>query len=190
MRGNSFIVHCSSFIVLLLLSLAGCGDVVQQHNTALDSVDLITMTDDMATKIAADPDVQAAIANKGALKIVVQPVVNQMTGEVLPRGQAETFTSRVRVLLARHRSSQFVWIMNRDYFHYLQGKELELGPNPESTNPEYALTATFSSLTNESAERRSSYYLCTYELTNLMDRTLLWGGKYEVKKAISKGYLD
>jgi hypothetical protein len=96
-------------------------------------------------------------------------------------------------LLARHAPDKFTWIMNRDAFYRLRDRELEgmdLGPSPDAINPEYALTATFSSLTSEDAKRRSSYYLCVYELTNLQDRTLLWSDRYEVKKQAVKGFLD
>jgi PBP1b-binding outer membrane lipoprotein LpoB len=179
--------------LLLMLALAGCGDAVSSgHNAMLDGADLNRMTDQMAAEIAADPDVQAAIAQKGTLKVVVQPVINQMTGEVLPHGAAQTFTGRVRLLLSQHNNNQFTWIINRDYFNYLRGTELDAvrGPDPDRVQADYALTATFSSLTHVSSERRSSYYLCAYELSNLKDGTVLWTGKYEVKKAVSKGYLD
>jgi hypothetical protein len=177
---------------LLLLS-GGCASAVQAgRNTALDSLDLVRMTDDMAAKIVADPDVQAAIEESGKLKVVVQPVENRMTAEVLPKGPAQTFTARVRALLSNHAPDRFAWIINRDTFYDLRRKELEvdLGPSPEAVDPEYALTAIFSSLTDESSRGRSSYYLCVYELTDLRDRTVLWTDKYEVKKAVVKGFLD
>jgi hypothetical protein len=177
----------------LLPLLYGCSSAVQSgHNTALDSVDLVRMTDDMAMKIVADPEIQAAIERSGKLKVVVQPVENRMTAEVLPRGPAETFTARVRLLLSRHAPDKFTWIMNRQAFYDLRRRELEmdLGPSPEAIDPEYALTAIFSSLADESSHGRSSYYLCTYELTNLRDRTVLWTDKYEVKKSVVKGFLD
>ena len=173
--------------------LGGCASAVQAgHNTALDAVDLVRMTDDMATKIVADPDVQAAIERSGKLKVVVQPVENRMTAEVLPRGPAGAFTARVRALLSNHAPDRFTWVMNRDAFYALRGRELDvdLGPAPEALDPEYALTAIFSSLTNETSRGRSSYYLCTYELANLRDRTVLWTDKYEVKKTAVKGFLD
>ena len=175
-------------------SLPGCASAVQAgHNTALDAVDLVRMTDDMAMKIVADPEVQAAIQHSGKLKVVVQPVENRMTAEVLPRGPAEAFTARVRALLSNHAPDRFTWIMNRDAFYHLRSRELEaidLGPAPEAMNPQYALTATFSSLTDEDQKRRSAYYLCLYELTDLTGRTVLWTGKYEVKKVAMKGDLD
>ena len=177
----------------LLPAGPGCTTAVQSgYSTALDSTNLIEMTDDMARKIVADPEVQAAIEREGQLRVVVQPVENLMTAEVLPRGPAETFTARVRSLLSRHAPDQFLWVMNRDAFYNLRGRELDidLGPAPDAIDPRYALTAKFSSLTNETSRGRSSYYLCVYELTNLEDRTILWSDKYEVKKTVVKGFLD
>ena len=160
-----------------------------QH-AALDSFDLTAMTDDMAMKIAADPEVLSEFKLRGPLKVVVRPVENHLTGEVLPRGEAMVFTARVRALLGRHAPRQFTWIMNRDAYYDLRKRELEgieLGPAPEAIDPQFALTATFSSLTDENAKRRSAYYLCVYELTDLSGRTLLWSDKYEVKKVAVKG---
>lgn len=190
------LAHCLWLgVTLLAFAAAGCTTAVQSgYSTALDATDLVAMTDDMSRKIVADPEVQAAIAREGQLRVVVQPVENRMTAEVLPQGPAETFTARVRSLLSRHAPDRFLWVMNRDAFYRLRQREkeqgLDLGPAPEAIDPRYALTATFSSLTNETARGRSSYYLCVYELTNLEDRTVLWTDKYEVKKAAVKGFLD
>lgn len=176
--------------------VGGCGSAVSSgHNTALDSVDLQKMTAEMATGIAGSPQVQAAIAQEPdhRLKIVCQPVINQMVGEVLPRGQAEAYTARVRDLLSEHASDRFMFIMNRDEFYDLRRQELSgvsLGPDPDAINPDYALTARFNSLTNENADQRNSYYLCVYELTSLRDRTVLWNGAYRVQKVAVKGFLD
>jgi len=178
---------------LLLTLLGGCTSAVQSgSNTALAGQDLIAMTDDMAMKIMASPAVQQAIHEKGKLKVVVEPVENHLTAEILTLGAADAFTARVRSLLSKHAPGQFTWIMNRDAFYRLRGKELDvpLGPSPEAINPEYALTATFSSLTKENADVRSEYYLCVYELTNLQNRNLLWTDKYELKKTAVKGFLD
>lgn len=186
---RAFVPSC-----LLLFLLTGCANAVQHgKSTALDSVDLVKMTDDMAMQIDRDPEINQAMASGGPLRIVVQPVVNLMTAEILPRGPAEAFTARVRMLLARHAPEHFTWVMNRDAFRNLQKQELdgiELGPPPDAVNPEYALTATFRSLTKEDPKLRSAYYLCVYELTSLQNRTILWTGSYEVKKNAVKGFLD
>ncbi len=150
------------------------------------------MTDSMAMKLRADPNVERELQAHGPMKIVVEPVKNQMTAEVLPRGPAEAFTGRVRSLLAKQSPGDFVWVMNRDAFYRMRGQELDfdLGPSPDAINPEYALTATFSTLTTEDAKRRSAYYLCVYELTDLQHRNVLWTDKYEVKKTAVKEFLD
>jgi len=185
--------HCLLPTAYCLLMLCGCTSAVQSgRNTALDSVDLVKMTDDMATKIVADPEVQAAIAKEGQLAVVVQPVENRMVAEVLPRGPAQAFTARVRVLLSRHAPDRFLWVMNRDAFYDLRAREvdIDLGPPPERVQPRYALTSIFSSLTKEDAKRRSAYYLCEYQLTDVDGGNLLWSGSYEVKKIAVKKFLD
>ena len=173
--------------------ISGCASAVAAgHNTALDSADLVKMTDDMSAGIVADPEVQRVLA-RGAMRVVVQPVENRMEAEILPRGPAEAFTARVRTLLAKQAPNQFVWVMNKDAYYRLRERELEgveLGPAPDAVNPEYALTATFSSLAGEDPRRRSAYYLCVYELTDLAQRNVLWAGSYEVKKLAVKGFLD
>ena len=193
MRNRRACSRCALQFVFCVMFLSGCTGAVQSgRNTALDSVDLVAMTDDMATKIIGDPEVQNAIREEGKLKVVVQPVENQMVGEVLPRGPAEAFTARVRSLLAKAAPGNFTWIMSRDAFYRLRNQELDvdLGPSPDAIDPRYALQARFSSLTDEDVKHRSSYYLCVYELLNLQTRNVLWSGSYEVKKTAVKGFLD
>ena len=184
----------AAVVVITGLVVSGCSSAVSQGtNTALSGVDLVQMTDDMAMRIMGDPDVQAAMAQRGALKVVVLPAENQMQGEVLPRGQAEAFIGRVRTLLARHAPDKFTWIMNRETFYRLRAQELEgveTGPSPDAISPDYSLSAVFTSMANEDAKHRSSYYVCRYELSDLKDRTVLWTAAYEVKKVAVKGMLD
>jgi hypothetical protein len=178
---------------LLFFGACGCSSAVSSgHNTALGGADLIQMTDDMANQIVASPAVRAAIASQGPLKIVCEPVENNMTAEILTTGQSEGFTGRLRSLLSKHAPNDFIWIMNRDAFNDLRQQELnyDLGPSPDAMNPEYALYAKFYTLTNETASVRSDYYLCVFQLTSLIDRSVLWSGKYEVKKVAVKGFLD
>jgi hypothetical protein len=186
-------LRLSAFICGSIL-LFGCSSAVNSgQNSALSGVDLVQMTDDMAMKIAADAGVQQAFKDHGPLKVVVMPVENRMRAEVLPSGPSEAFVARVRTLLARHSPEMFTWIMNRDTFYHLRGRELEgvdLGPVPDAIQPEYSLSAVFSSLADEDKSHRSSYYVCRYELTNLQDRTVLWSGSYDVKKIAVKGFGD
>lgn len=182
-------------LAALLGGVGGCGSAVSEgYSTALDGADLQRITDDIAMKIAADPDVRAAVAREGPLPVVVLPVENRLTGEVLPRGPAMAFTARVRNLLSASAPRDYVWVLNRDEFYALRGRELDrsqgLGPAPESIQPRYALHARFQSLTNDNKDLRSVYYLCVYSLTDITDRTTLWTGSYELKKSAVKNFLD
>ena len=100
------------------------------------------------------------------------------------------FIVRLRTLLSKSAPNSFTWIMNRGTYYRLRQKELDLGPAPDRIQPEYALTAKFLSLTDESSQRRTAAYLCVYELTNIKTGALLWTDKYEVKKTAVKGMLD
>lgn len=188
-------VSFAAMVVLLgaAFTCVGCASATQVgHNTLLDSVDLVQMTDQMARSIVVDPKVEQAIRDHGKLKVVVEPVENRLTAEVLPRGQAEAFTARIRALLSKHAPDKFTWVLNKDEFYDLRGKELDvaLGPAPEAVDPEYALTAIFSSLSDESSKGRTDFYLCRYELSNLQSRNVLWSDSYKVKKQAVKGFLD
>lgn len=189
---------CSMCCLLVMAGVAslsgGCASAVQAGvNPALDGIDLQTMTDQMAMSLMGDPEIQSAIAQRGSLKIVVQPAENYMTGEVLSPGAAFSFTARLRDMLARQSRTQFTWIMNRDAWYRLRAGELEgvdAGPSPEAINPQYTLTAKFHSLTNVSSRGRTNAYLCVYELVDIQNRSVLWTDKYEVKKSAVKGFLD
>src|SRR3989442_11490807 len=113
-------------VVALALVLGGCSvssAVSSGHNTALDSVDLVSMTDLMAGSRAAEPRVNEVYSRRGPLNVVVQPVENNLTGEILPAGQAEVFVARVRYLLSNHEPQKFTWVMNRDSYYRLRNKE-------------------------------------------------------------------
>jgi PBP1b-binding outer membrane lipoprotein LpoB len=188
------VISLSLLLAALMALLAGCAAstaLSSGYNTALDAVDLQTMTDRMARSIAAESRVQDAVVADGKLIVVVQPVENRLTGEVLPGGQAELFTVRVRTLLSKHAPDSFTWVMNRDSFHRLREKErdLDLGPVPDRLQPQYALTARFTSLTDESSARRTAAYLCVYQLTSIRTGAVIWTDKYEVKKTALKDRL-
>ena len=180
-------------LAVLLAGASGCASAVASgKNTALDAMNLEQMTNQMAASLDSDKKVQAEMAKEGSLKIVIQPVENRMTGEILPRGQAEAFTARVRALLSEHQPEKYTWIMNRETFYRLRGTELEssLGPAPDAVNPRYALWGHFYTLTDESSKHRTSAYLCVFELTDLERRNTLWRDSYQVQKRVTKGFLD
>lgn len=181
-------------MLLMLVAAGGCSNAVAAGtSTALSGYDLEAMADKMAQSIRADPEVQATIEEEGPLRVVIRPVRNELTGEVLPRGQAEAFTAQVRTLLARARTGNFIWINNRDDFYAMRERELEgidLGPAPGAIEPNYALVATFRSLADEDKRGRSAFYQAIFQLTDLMERDVLWMDVYNVKKSATKNFLD
>ena len=191
---QSLLVRCSILYLLCSIFLTGCASAVAVgHNTALDSTDLVKMTDEMSASIIGNAAVQQAYAQSGSLKIVVEPVVNQMHAEILRTGEADAFTARLRALLGHHAPMEFTWIMNRDTFYRMRNQELDgvdPGPSPDAINPEYALTATFTSIAKQTSDTRNDYYVCNYSLTSLKDRSVLWSKSYEVQKQAVKGFLD
>ena len=148
------------------------------------------MTQKMTDAILRHPGVQADMARNGPLKVVIEPVENKMVGEILPRGAKEAFIAKLRVNLQERAPEKFTWIINRDAWRVLRAQEIDRGPDPEGIQPQYALTATFSSITDENSKRRSSYYLCVYHLTDLQSRQLVWTDKFEVKRTVIKEFLD
>lgn len=184
---------CTLAMLLLAFVSFACKSATQSgESTALSGIDLVNMTDDMARRIGSDARVNQAYATHGPLKIVVMPVVNHLQAEVIPRGPANAFTARVRALLSRFAPDRYTWIMNRDVFLEMKARErsVDLGPDPASVQPEYALTATFSSIADENRKRRDQFYVCVFELTNIADRTLLWSGSYEIQKKAVRDFLD
>lgn len=183
-----------ALILAGLLAAGGCGNaVVSGTSTALSAFDLESMASQMSQSIVADSEVQAALVEEGKLRVVVQPVTNRLRGEVLPLGQARAFTAQVRYLLSQARPDLFTWINNRDTFYALRDRELEevdLGPAPEAIEPDYALDATFTSMKDVDKRGQSAFYVCTFELIDLRDRTVLWTDVYNVKKTAVRNFLD
>jgi PBP1b-binding outer membrane lipoprotein LpoB len=186
-------------IVLLFLAgltgFAGCSseDALKHgQSTALDSVDMTSMTDQMARSLTGDSKIREIAANEGKLTVVMTPAVNELTGEILPAGQAELFTARVRALLSQHAKETFIFCIERDMYYRLRQREIgiDLGPVPDRVQPKFAFTATFKSLTDETRHKRTSYYLCVYELTRLDNGLVVWSDRYEVKKQIFKDMFD
>ena len=181
----------------MLVGVAACNKTAinsKAETSFLDSTDLVTMTDQMAAAIASDSDVAAVTARKPM--IVVMQELRNRTNEILRSPGKEIFVHRVRALLAEKQvlRQQFKFVLNRNAYDRLLKQEgfsaSNLGETVDRIVPEYALTATFYADTKVNLDQRSDYYLCTYQLTHLGTGQILWEGKYETKKAITKDFLD
>jgi hypothetical protein len=168
-----------------------------RKTTFLDSNDMVTMTNQMARSIIADPRVQSAAASGGPLKIVIKPVTN-LTNEIIPAGQGELFVARLQGLLAKEQalSDRFQWVINRTDYEKLRAEEIpesQLGPSETRITPEYALWAEFHSVTDAKKNTRNDLYLCTYKLTKIssgLEGATIWTGEYQTSKTIKRSMLD
>ena len=180
-------------LLLLPLLIVGCASAVQAGSSAvLGSKDLVSMSDRLALDLASDANVREAEAG-GVLRVVVEPVQNRLRGEVIPTGQRELFTARLRDRLEDATPGRFVWVNNKAVFERLVASELDdvrPGPVPGRVQPTHTLKGVFRSLADETKDRRVAYYLCSFDLVDLADGRVIWTGQYEVKKAIARDYLD
>jgi PBP1b-binding outer membrane lipoprotein LpoB len=190
---RSFVL--SSLALAMCVLLSGCtGPAINPHarTTFLSSRDLVNMTNKMAASITSNPHV-ARITTQGPMIIVLTPLKNN-TNQIITRGQGDAFLDRLRTLLVSHQSlrQRFVFVVNPRVFHRLQrryGSSEDLGINPSSVQPQYALQAVFYADTKVAARYRSDYYLCTFFLTKITTGIIVWEGSYETKIATHGGFL-
>jgi hypothetical protein len=180
---------------VLLAALASCGPAINSHakNSFLTDTDLTTMTQQMASAIASDPKI-AALTAQHPITIVLTHVENR-TAEIIPSPGKDIFLARIRGLLSNQPElrARFAFVLNKQSFELLKTQEGtvgDLGPDADRLVPEYALKATFYTLTSADEKRRSDYYLCSFQLTNIASGEQLWQGQYETKKSVAKGFLD
>jgi len=160
----------------------------------LNADDLVSMTDQMAQSILADPRVQAETA-KGPLIIVMKPIVNS-TNEIIVGNRKELYVHRLRTLLSTRPElrDRFMFVLNKADYDKLQREEglsdTALGPREERVMPQFVLWGEFYADTEARSKTRSDIYLCTYKLTRLSGGDILWEHSYETHKSVNKTLLD
>lgn len=162
-------------------------DQIDSRDRGLQSKDVVAASDQLAMDLMALPEINASPTQ---LTIVFTGVENYTND---PRVSYDIFLERLRVNVARMGRGRVAVIDNRDRVGNIQARELDGAPNPDrfgqggspqgggvgGIQPEYALYGKISSLDN----RATSYYLATFQLTNLRTRQMVWTNQYEVKVA-------
>lgn len=162
-------------------------DQLNENNGGLQSKDLVSATDQMATDLLSVPELNASDRQ---WKVVITNVENRSQS---PMFSYEVFSQRLRSKLSALGRGRVALIENRDKYKGLQSKELEQGadefgqgggrvqPGPVGQNPDYGLYITIDEMPN----RATSYYLITATLTNLGTRQQVWvsPNPYEVNVA-------
>jgi hypothetical protein len=161
-------------------------DVRLRGDQGMQSRDLREMTSRMAPDLRAIPELSSARTTKAV--IVMKPIQNKL--ETDPGRDLTIYVARLKVLLNREPSirNDIAFIEDRATMDRLQGEELgnpdpfgDAGRAPDAPSarvkPQYALWGTF----YEKREARSSYFLCTFRLTDINTGVQVWENSYEVK---------
>jgi PBP1b-binding outer membrane lipoprotein LpoB len=153
------------------------ADQLSDDNGGLQSKDVQSATDQMATDLLALPRLNASDRK---WTIVVSDAINQTTDPYTI--QYNVFSNRLKSVLLAKSQGRVQLIDNKEAYHTLQNQELESpagGGQPAGVQPDYALTITI----NEMPNRAYSYFQVNAKLTSLNSREIFWGNTYEIQAA-------
>ncbi|HMN95178.1 MAG TPA: hypothetical protein PKC90_01740 [Phycisphaerales bacterium] len=167
-------------------SLWSCAPPKVQ-TTFLTNVDLVDMTERMATSFAASPAMQARTRESPRWIISIDRVDNR-TNQIIPEDQKWIFVGRLRALLAATRltdQKNLAWIVPQEKWAIIQQELRMYGEPPElRMRPTHLMTAQFSALTTTSGAGRSDAYFCSFQLVDLATGGLVWEDGWEVKREV------
>ncbi|MEI8194982.1 MAG: hypothetical protein WCI73_03640 [Phycisphaerae bacterium] len=183
-------------VVLGTAVLAGCAStpsydqmrpdpssvVVGDHG--LQSKDLIEMSDKMAPSLLQIPEIAA---NPRQVVIVMTGIENHLRSD--PGEDLTIYVARMKGLLNKHARDRLTFVEKRETTQKLQAAEGAGGTDPfgEASRgggapptrwvPQYALKGVFYDKVNG----QTTYYLCTFQLTNIATGQQVWEDTYEVR---------
>ena len=181
---------------LSLLSLAACSSTptydqmrpdpgaVVAGDHGLQSKDLQEMTDRMAPSVLKIPEIAQ---NPHKVVVVMTGVENKLRSN--PSEDLTIYTARIRGLLNRYAPDRVAFVENRRTTEGLQAaegagnsdpfEEGSRGPGAPPTRyvPQYSLKGVFYDKPNSA----TTYYLCTFQLTNIKTGMIVWEDTYEVR---------
>jgi len=150
----------------------------------MQSKDLIEMTDKMAPDLLKIPEISR---NPNKIVIVMKPIVNQTEDQ--PGRDMTIYVARIRSLLNQHARDRLAFVEEKKTTENYQAQEgtgntdiMEEGSRgpgqpPTRIVPQYILKGVFYS----KAERATTFYLCTFQLTNMKSGEIVWENSYEVR---------
>jgi hypothetical protein len=189
-------VAAGAVLACLVLGFAGCEQSRDEMRPDLDKVvggekgmqsrDLREMTDRMAPDLLTIPE----IANNPYRAVVVMKSIQNKT-ENEPGRDFDIYIARLKTLLNSSKCrDRIAFTEDRATLQKIQGEELgggqdsfedssRGGPAPADprVKPQYALKGIFYSKHDD----KTTYYLCTFQLTDLHNGLQVWEGSYEVR---------
>jgi hypothetical protein len=162
-------------------------DKVVSDEPGLQSRDLREMTDKMAPDLLRIPEI---VQNPTRVVVVMTGIANHFESD--PTRDLTIYVARLKTLLNSSASrDRIAFVEPRANLQKLQAQELSGGssdpfeeasrtgvmPTDPRVQPQYALKGEFYEMHNA----KTSYYLCTFQLTDLHTGVQVWEGKYEVR---------
>lgn len=158
---------------------------IVKGDTGLQSKDLIEMTDKMAPDILKIPEIAA---NPTKVVIVVTGIDNRTASAA--GEDMRIYTARLRSLLNQHARDRLAFVEQRKTTQALQAQEGQVANDPfeeasrrgapaapTAYQAQYALKGEFYDKTN----RQTTFFLCTFQLTNLKTGEIVWENSYETR---------
>jgi hypothetical protein len=177
-----------------LVALPGCEksrdemrpdmDTVMSGEKGLQSRDLREMTDKMAPDLLRIPEI---VQNPTRVVVVMKPIQNKL--ETNPTRDLTIYVARLKTLLnSSSARDRMAFVEDQATLRRMQGEEFGNRdpfedasrngiPNDPRVKPQYALFGTFYEMRNT----RTSYFLCTFRMTDLRTGVQVWENSYEVR---------
>jgi len=152
--------------------------------TGIESQDLVNVTDDMARKLLAVPQIVNTV---GVPCIVLDPVKNETSFPI----NKDIFLKRIEGELISKANGRIMFLA-RDRMEALEKeKNLKLsGQVTASADPrvvefkgaDFFLTGTLQGISTRTGAGRSDYILYSFELIDARTSGIIWSGQAEIKK--------
>ncbi|MCL2647602.1 MAG: hypothetical protein FWD61_11445 [Phycisphaerales bacterium] len=153
-------------------------DVRLRGDAGLQSRDLREMTERMAPDLRSIPELAPGRSTKAV--IVMKPIENKTAR---PGEDLSIYVARLKAILNSNPTirNDIAFVEERETLNWVRATELDGGGggavNNSRVQPQYVLWGTF----YEKRAARSSYFLCTFRLTDIKTGVQVWEKPYEVK---------
>jgi Peptidoglycan-synthase activator LpoB len=188
MSGMTSAIKSAAMVGVMAITVVGCAppqrqpvDQLQEGNTGLQSKDVVSATDHMASDLLALPELNASDKQ---WTIVITGVQNNTADS--HDFSYNVFSTRLKSKLFQLGHGRVTLIENKQQYHNIQNQELEQpagegGSQAAGVQPDYGLYITIDDMPN----RATNYYIVTGSLTNLKTRVMVWQSAppYEVQAA-------
>ena len=160
-------------------------DKIVSGEPGLQSRDLREMTERMAPDLLQIPEI---VRNPNRVVVVMKSIQNKTESE--PGRDLDIYVAKLKTLLNSSKCrDRIAFVETAADLGRIQGEELggtgnpfgDEGRGPAVANPrvkpQFALWGTFYS----KHDRKTTYYLCTFRLTDLNSGVQVWEGSYDVR---------